>query len=37
LLSQNLITKKKTAIEMLAAGDFEPVVAEARDFLKHGA
>ena len=37
LLSQNPDYENKTAIEMLAAGDLEPVVAEARVFLKHGA
>ncbi len=37
LLSQNPDYENKTAIEMLEAGDLEPVVAEARVFLKHGA
>jgi len=37
LLSQNPDYENKTAIEMLEAGDIEPVVAEARVFLKHGA
>jgi hypothetical protein len=37
LLSQNPAYENKTAIEMLEAGNLEPVVAEARVFLKHGA
>ena len=37
LLSQNPDYENKTAIEMLEAGGIEPVVAEARVFLKHGA
>ena len=37
LHSQNPDYENKTAIEMLEAGDIEPVVAEARVFLKHGA
>ena len=37
LLSQNPEYENKTAIEMLAAADLEPVVVAARVFLKHGA
>jgi hypothetical protein len=37
LLSQNPDHENMTAIEMLRAGEFEPVLAEARVFLKHGA
>jgi hypothetical protein len=37
LLSRNPEFGNKTAIELLQAGDVEPVISEARGFLKHGA
>jgi excisionase family DNA binding protein len=37
LLSRNPDLDNKTAIELLNAGDVEPVITEARGFLQHGA
>jgi hypothetical protein len=37
LLSRNSDFGKKTAVELLQAGQTEIVILEARSFLKHGA
>lgn len=37
LLSRNRAFGKKTALELLQAGEVERVMEEARTFLKHGA
>ncbi len=37
LLSHNPDFDNKTAVEMLEAGEIEPVITEARVFLQHGA
>lgn len=37
LLSRNPDLDNRTALELLQAGDLEPVLTEARTFLKHGA
>jgi len=37
LLSHNPDFDNKTAIELLESGEIQPVIAEARSFLKHGA
>lgn len=36
LLSRNEVFGKKTALELLQAGEVEGVIAEARTFLRHG-